>query len=66
MMPFGLCDTLATFQRCMIVIFDDLMEDIMEVFMDDYSVFGDSFNLCLHNLEKVLSRCEETNLKLNW
>ena len=50
----------------MIVIFDDLMEDIMEVFMDDYSVFGDSFNLCLHNLEKVLSRCEETNLKLNW
>ena len=34
--------------------------------MDDFSVFGDSFDFCLHNLEKVLSRCEETNLVLNW
>ena len=38
----------------------------MEVFMNDFSVFGDSFEGCLNNLEKVLARCEETNLVLNW
>ncbi|KAK6133005.1 hypothetical protein DH2020_033296 [Rehmannia glutinosa] len=38
----------------------------MEVFMDDFSVFGDSFDNCLHNLSLVLQRCEETNLVLNW
>ena len=38
----------------------------MEVFMDDFSVFGDSFDRCLANLEKILKRCEETNLVLNW
>ena len=38
----------------------------MEVFMDDFSVFGDSFDSCLNNLERVLIRCEETNLVLNW
>ena len=65
-MPFGLCNAPATFQRCMMAIFDDLIEDIMEVFMDDFSVFGDSFDACLHNLERVLQRCEETNLVLNW
>jgi len=64
-MPFGLCNAPATFQRCMTAIFDDLLEDIMEVFMDDFSVYGDSFDLCLKNLERVLERCEETNLVLN-
>jgi hypothetical protein len=34
--------------------------------MDDFSVFGDSFNDCLTNLEKVLNRCEEKNFVLNW
>ncbi|GJZ97975.1 reverse transcriptase domain-containing protein [Tanacetum coccineum] len=38
----------------------------MEVFMDDFSVFGDSFDSCLSNLEKMLKRCEDTNLVLNW
>ena len=65
-MPFGLCNAPATFQRCIMAIFSDLVEDIMEVFMDDFSVFGDSFKGCLNNLEKVLARCEETNLVLNW
>ncbi|CAL1394636.1 unnamed protein product [Linum trigynum] len=64
--PFGLCNAPATFQRCMIAIFDELVGDIMEVFMEDFLVFGDSFDKCLHNLEKVLIRCEETNLTLNW
>ena len=34
--------------------------------MDDFSVVGDSFDSCLENLCKVLQRCEETNLVLNW
>jgi len=65
-MPFGLCNAPTTFQRCMTAIFDDLLEDIMEVFMDEFSVYGDSFDLCLKNLERVLERCEETDLVLNW
>ncbi|GJV24056.1 reverse transcriptase domain-containing protein, partial [Tanacetum coccineum] len=65
-MPFGLCNALATFQRCMIAIFQDMVEDFMEVFMDDFLVFGNSFNCCLANLDRMLARCEETNLMLNW
>ena len=47
-------------------IFSDLIEEIVEVFMDDFSVYGCSFASCLSNLCKVLQRCEETNLVLNW
>ncbi|KAL5570702.1 hypothetical protein UlMin_020299 [Ulmus minor] len=65
-MPFGLCNAPATFQRCMMAIFTEMVEHFVEVFMDDFSVFGDSFGLCLENLAKVLKRCEETNLVLNW
>ncbi|KAK0592079.1 hypothetical protein LWI29_012916 [Acer saccharum] len=65
-MPFGLCNAPGTFQRCMMSIFSDMLEEIIEVFMDDFSVFGDSFDLCLHNLTLVLKRCEENNLVLNW
>ncbi|GJS89208.1 reverse transcriptase domain-containing protein [Tanacetum coccineum] len=65
-MPFGLCNALATFQRCMKEIFHDMVEDFMEVFMEDFSVFGNSFDQCLNNLDKMLGRCEETNLVLNW
>nr|GEU45150.1 reverse transcriptase domain-containing protein [Tanacetum cinerariifolium] len=65
-MPFGLCNALDTFQRCMIAIFHDMIEKTMEVFMDDFSVFGDSFSSCLTNLDKMLKRCEDTNLMLNW
>ena len=65
-MPFGLCNAPATFQRCMLSIFSDMVERILEVFMDDFSVFGDSFDDCLSNLKKVLTRCEEKNLVLNW
>ncbi|GJX52997.1 hypothetical protein Tco_0281366 [Tanacetum coccineum] len=50
----------------MIAIFHELIEDNMEVFVDDFSVFGNSFDHCLKNLEKMLKRCEETNLVLNW
>ncbi|GJR64112.1 reverse transcriptase domain-containing protein [Tanacetum coccineum] len=51
-MPFGLCNAPGTFQRCMMAIFHDMIEKIMEVFMDDFSGFGDSFDSCLSNLEK--------------
>ncbi|XP_019085407.1 PREDICTED: uncharacterized protein LOC109126351 [Camelina sativa] len=65
-MPFGLCNAPATFQRCMMSIFTDMIEDYMEVFMDDFSVYGSSFKSCLDNLCKVLARCEEKHLVLNW
>ncbi|KAK8708347.1 hypothetical protein V6N13_059389 [Hibiscus sabdariffa] len=65
-MPFGLCNAPVTFQRCMLEIFSDMMEDYLEVFMDDFSVSGDNFDSCLGNLAKVLKRCEESDLVLNW
>ena len=65
-MPFGLCNAPATFQRCMMAIFSDLIENMVEVFMDDFSVYGSTFDACLANLECVLERCVETNLVLNW
>ena len=64
-MPFGLCNAPATFQRCMMSIFSDMLERLIEVFMDDFSVFGSSFDSCLDHLEFVLRRCEECNLVLN-
>ena len=65
-MPFGLCNAPATFQRCMLSIFSDMVERFIEVFMDDFSVFGNSFEECLHHLSLVLERCNEKNLVLNW
>ena len=65
-MPFGLCNAPATFQRCMMSIFADFIDNIMEVFMDDLSVCGKSFEGCLSNLERVLERCVQVNLVLNW
>nr|GEV25192.1 reverse transcriptase domain-containing protein [Tanacetum cinerariifolium] len=65
-MPFGLCNAPGTFQRCMITIFHDMIEKTMDVFMDDFAVLWDSFSSCLSNLDKMLKRCEDTNLVLNW
>nr|GEZ65072.1 reverse transcriptase domain-containing protein [Tanacetum cinerariifolium] len=65
-MPFGLCNAPGTFQRCMMAIFHDMIEKTMEVFMDDFSVFRNSFSTCLTNLENMLKRCEDTKLALNW
>ncbi|GJX35055.1 reverse transcriptase domain-containing protein [Tanacetum coccineum] len=53
-MPFGLCNAPGTFQRCMVAIFHDMIEKTMEVFMDDFSVFGDSFSSCLSHLDMML------------
>ncbi|KAH9752794.1 hypothetical protein KPL71_014847 [Citrus sinensis] len=65
-MLFGLCNAPATFQRCMMSIFSDYVENIIEVFMDEFTVYGDSFDKCLDNLTLVLKRCIDTNLVLNW
>nr|GEV39453.1 reverse transcriptase domain-containing protein [Tanacetum cinerariifolium] len=65
-MPFGLCNAPGTFQRCMVAIFHDMIEKSIDVFMDDFSIFRDWFSSCLFNLDKMLKRCEDTNLVLNW
>nr|GEZ42192.1 reverse transcriptase domain-containing protein [Tanacetum cinerariifolium] len=65
-MPFGLCNAPGTFQRCMLAIFHDMVEKTMEVFMEDFSIFGNSFENRLSRLDKMLQRCEDTNLSLYW
>ncbi|GJS32506.1 reverse transcriptase domain-containing protein [Tanacetum coccineum] len=65
-MSFGLCNAPGTFQRCIMAIFHDMIEKMMEVFMDDFLVFGNSFRNCLSRVDKMLQRCEDTNLCLNW
>ena len=64
-MSFELCNAPASFQRCMVSIFADMIEEIMEVFMDDFSVYGKTFDDCLKKLGNVLQRCEEKHLVLN-
>ncbi|CAH9124841.1 unnamed protein product [Cuscuta epithymum] len=64
-MPFGLCNAPATFQRCMMSIFSEYVELFMEVFMDDFTIHGDSFDSCLYHLSLVLKSCLESNLVLN-
>lgn len=65
-MPFEFCSAPGKFQRCMMAIFYDLLEKCVEVFMNDFSIFGNSFDLCLENISAILKRCEETNMVLNW
>nr|GEU78879.1 reverse transcriptase domain-containing protein [Tanacetum cinerariifolium] len=65
-MPFGLCNAPGMFQKCMMAIFHDMIKKMMEVFMNDFSVFGNSFRTCLSHLDKMLKRYEDTNLCLNW
>uniref|UniRef100_A0A2C9UQJ8 Reverse transcriptase domain-containing protein n=1 Tax=Manihot esculenta TaxID=3983 RepID=A0A2C9UQJ8_MANES len=65
-MPFGLCNAPTTFQRCMMSIFSDYVGKTIEVFIDDFTVHSNSFEECLANLEKILQRCLESNLVLNY
>nr|GEW36318.1 reverse transcriptase domain-containing protein [Tanacetum cinerariifolium] len=53
---YGLCNAPDTFHRCMMAIFHDMIEKTMEVFMDDLSVFINSFQTCLSHLDKMLKR----------
>nr|GEU71012.1 DNA-directed DNA polymerase [Tanacetum cinerariifolium] len=65
-MPFGRCNAHGTFQRCMMAIFHNMIKKTMEVFMDDFLVFGYSFSSCLSHLDTMLQWYEDTNLVLNW
>nr|GEV78940.1 reverse transcriptase domain-containing protein [Tanacetum cinerariifolium] len=65
-MLFGLCNAPGMFQRCMMAIFHDMIEKTIEVFMDHFLVFENYFQSCLIRLERMLKRCEDTNLCLNW
>ncbi|GKB15969.1 reverse transcriptase domain-containing protein [Tanacetum coccineum] len=64
--PFGLCNAPATFQRCMLAIFHDMIKESVDVFMDDFSVFGNSFEKCLNNLDKMLRHCKDAHIILDW
>ena len=50
----------------MMSIFSDFAEEVMKIFMDDFTVYGSSFKQCLHNLGIVFQRCQDKNLALNW
>jgi hypothetical protein len=50
----------------MMAVFSEFIEEIVEVFMDDFSIYGKTFVECLANLDKVLTRCAEVDLVLNW
>ncbi|KAK8523035.1 hypothetical protein V6N13_076262 [Hibiscus sabdariffa] len=62
-MPVGLCNAPATFQRCMLAIFSNMVEEFLEVFMDDFSVSGETFDSWLGNLARVLKRCHKISSK---
>lgn len=65
-MSFGLCNAPDSFQRCMMSMFSDMIEKIMKVFMDDFSIYRKTFDDCLEKLDKVLQRCVEKHLVLSW
>ena len=64
-MLFGLCNAPATFQICMLNIFNDMVENYLKLFIDDLIVFGNYFDTCLDNLERVLEMCKQKELVLN-
>ncbi|GJX75381.1 reverse transcriptase domain-containing protein [Tanacetum coccineum] len=64
--PFSLCNAPGTFHMCMMASFHYMIEKTMKVFMDEFSVFRNSFSTSLSNLDKMLKWCEDTNLALNW
>ncbi|CAM8953630.1 unnamed protein product [Rhodiola kirilowii] len=65
-MSFGLCNAPWTFQRVVTSIFSDMIGEFIEVFMDDFTIYGDTFDASLSNLSTVLARCVSMNLVLNY
>jgi hypothetical protein len=66
LLPFGLCNVVATFYECVLKIFEKFVENIVEVLMDDFDVYNNTFDKCLNNLDQVLQECRKVNLVLNW
>eukprot|EP00253_Pinus_taeda_P022552 PITA_22552 len=64
-LPFGLCNAPATFQRAVLSIFAELVHDSVEIYMDDFNPYGSNFQEALSNLGKVLNKCMEMNLSLS-
>ena len=64
-LPFGLCNAPATFQRIVLTIFSELVHDAVEIYMDDFTPYGSDFQEALSNLGKVLDKCIEMNLSLS-
>ena len=64
-LPFGLCNAPATFQRAVLSIFSELVHDAVEIYMDDFTPYGSNFQEALSNLGKVLTKCIEMNLSLS-
>jgi hypothetical protein len=64
-LPFGLCNDLATFQQEILGIFVDLIHDCVEVYMDEFTVYENTYQEALDNLDKVLIICQEMNLSLS-
>ena len=65
LMPFGLCNAPMTFQRCITAIFSDFLGNSLEVFMDDFNIFGSEFESCLAHLTKMLEVCIRKRLVLS-
>lgn len=65
-MSFGLCNAPTMFIWCMTCSFVDMIEEGLDIFLYDFLVYENSFTECLENLKRVLERCEDTNLVLNW
>lgn len=64
-LPLGICNAPATFQRAILAIFVELVNECVEVYMDDFTVYGSTFDEALQNLDKVLKRCEDHRLSLS-
>ena len=64
-LPFGLCNAPATFQWAIISLFADISHDCMEIYMDEFTTFGVTFEEAMMTLENVFIRCQEHNLALN-
>ncbi|GKF08063.1 hypothetical protein Tco_0042287, partial [Tanacetum coccineum] len=64
-LPVIISSQLSKANSCMLAIFHDMIKESVEVFMEDFSVFGSSFDHCLNNLDKMLQRCKDAHLVLN-
>ena len=63
-MPFGLCNAPVTFQRLMETVLSGLVRDYCVVYLDNILVVGEVFEAHLENLQKVLDRLKQANLRL--